>query len=165
MTTISNPHTRFKRRVRLEPIAVKIVAQRRCAAEQTAPWLRPIFDAALCGISLVFVPPWSGPFQISGRSSSSIVIVGDDDQESFGPDAFDFSSTQECLANSHGIALVACAAVPEVYRGAAAIARLGLHVTIVETRLQHEAAWVALIEAHRSHASILLALNRCRGEA
>jgi len=130
-----------------------------------SPWLVPICDATARGVRFQIIPPNLGRFHCNSIERKTVSIVGDDSTVALGPKGFHGKSIKRLLQSAHAIALITCAAQSDIYRCAAIGAELGGHFVIVESRTEFEAEWIEVIEPHRSHASILLAIVKPEGSA
>jgi hypothetical protein len=73
----------------------------------------------------------------------TILLLGDDLDEAFGPTAFHAKSMRRFIKRCGLVVVVACEPKPELYAMAAETAILTRqHVAIVETRSEHEADWI-----------------------
>lgn len=122
--------------------------------------LKPVLETVRDhGVGMLFVSQSMQPFRIPGPPRKpAIVIFGDDLEQSVGPDGFHLPSVRRAIRACSEFAVVSAAPEPAVYAAmAAAVAVKRSNVLIVETRLEHEFQWVALIRklAPRKHICIL----------
>ena len=119
------------------------------ALADAPPHLRPVILAVRDHrIGLLLVAQSAGPFAIprEPKRAAAIVIVGDDFDRSLGPDGFHLPSLRRAIRACRAFAVVSSAADPTLYAGLSAAAVSGCNTMIVETRLEHEFQWVALIQ-------------------
>lgn len=125
-------------------------------AQRGQPHLREVYAAvAHAGVGLLLVRQRSEAFEV--RSDRPLVaIVGDDTDMALGPAGFDRGSLERLARLVHGITVIASGIVPDVYATAAHVAVLGQSTLIVETRPEHEGAWMELLRAAAPEAPFLL---------
>lgn len=117
--------------------------------------LRPIYAAMRDGIGLALVRQRSGPFP-PPKTRPFVAIIGDDTDRSLGPAGFHRKSIRRLAAASRGIVVMSCELLPDVYATAAGAAGLGTSTLIIETRSEHEAEWLALVQAAAPAANLLI---------
>lgn len=94
---------------------------------------------------MLFTSQGSSAFRIpAGRPA--IVLIGDDLEQSTGPAGFHLPSVRRAIRASRAFAVVSATPTIDVYAGLTSVAIGGVNVMIVETRLEHEFAWVELIQ-------------------
>jgi hypothetical protein len=127
-------------------------------AVQHGKHLTPIYEAARdFGCLLAMVPQGAGHFDPPPAGRPAIIILGDDLDQALGPSAFDEQSLRRLLKGVRLAAVVACEPLPRIYATAARHAvLLRKNVVIVETRPEHEIAWVNLIRSIAPDAAFLL---------
>lgn len=121
-----------------------------------APHVRTLAGAARFGVSLCIVPQAVKKFQAA--SKPTIFVIGDDTDKSVGPDGFHLPSLRRAIRSCAAFSVISCAPLPEAYACPSMTAlALSLNAMIVETRLEHEAAWYSLIQRFAPDRPILLA--------
>ncbi len=132
-------------------------AQLAAAAERVAPHLRPILSAAADGlVAFAHIAQHQGQFRFVSKRPV-VLIVGDDYDFSYGPQAFHLSSVRRFVRNAASAVIVSGAPEPRVYLAAVAAAIMtGRDVAIIETVEAHEPAWLALARDARPDIKILL---------
>jgi hypothetical protein len=112
------------------------------------PHLRPLILAARDGgIVLGLVRQNAGPGILPGKGKPVVTIIGDDPGISFGPDGFDRNFIGEVAVRAKLAIVNAWALERELYNYALAMATgLKWDVLLIETRRQHEQAWISVIE-------------------
>ena len=132
-------------------------AQLAAAAKQVAPHLAPILDATASGlVGFGHVKQHAGCFRFASRRPI-VLIVGDDAELSWGPQAFHRPSLRRFVRKAASVVIVSGAADPRVYVAAVAAAIItGRDVAIVETVEAHEPAWLTLARDARPDIKILL---------
>jgi hypothetical protein len=116
------------------------------AIERSPEHLRPILMAVRdCRVGMMFVSHDAGKFVIpEGRPA--IVMLGDDMEVSTGPAGFHLPSIRRAIRSCAGFAVVSAEPNPAVYAGVAAVAVAGKRAMLIETRIEHEFAWVELVQ-------------------
>lgn len=87
------------------------------------------------------------PFTVP-TAGTWVVIIGDDPQEpatSLGPHGFHTGSLAALLRAAADHSLISCEIKPQLYRRQARFASWGFSGVIIETRVEHEAAWMAFL--------------------
>ncbi|GEP08577.1 hypothetical protein [Methylobacterium gnaphalii] len=125
-------------------------------ARTGAPHLRPIYGAMANGlVGFLLVAQNAGRFDaIKGRPF--VALLADDTDRALGPAGFHRKSVRRMAAQVSSIAIIASDIVHEAYVTAAAGAALGFNMLIVETRPEHEGAWMELLREAAPQASTLL---------
>ena len=120
--------------------------------------LAPLYKAARDhGCIVGIIPQNAGPFDPPPAGRPAIIVIGDDLDQALGPSAFHEQSLRRLLKGVRLAAVVACEPLPEIYASAARHAvLLRKNVVIVETRPEHEIAWVNLIRSIAPDAAFLL---------
>lgn len=120
------------------------------AALAVAPdHLRPIILAVRDHrVGMLFVAQDAQPFWIptEPKRTAAVVILGDDMEQSKGPDGFHMPSVRRAIRACQAFAVISSAPTADVYTSMGAAAVGGRNAMIVETRLGHEFEWVALIQ-------------------
>lgn len=119
------------------------------AAWHAAPeHLRPVIAAVRdCGVGMLFISQDTGPFGIPRHDRRpAVTIIGDDFDQSRGPDGFHAPSVRRAIRECSCFAVIAGEATAEIYATITAGAVAGGRVMIVETRPDHEILWVELIQ-------------------
>lgn len=135
----------------------------RAALDQTiegAPaYLRPLFKAVRddrCG--LLFIGQSAAPFDLPVGDCPAIILIGDDFDQSVGPARFDLPSLRQAIRACDSFAIVSSAPVAAVYALAAATAAIGRrNAMLIETRPEHERAWLAIVREEAPGKQIWLA--------
>ncbi|WP_155986380.1 hypothetical protein [Novosphingobium resinovorum] len=98
-------------------------------------------------MAFMFVSQGSDAFRLPVASKKpTITVIGDDMVFALGPGAFHMPSVRRIIRASSSFAVVACEALEPMYDAMAlAAATTRRNVLLIETRPEHEAAWVALI--------------------
>lgn len=120
------------------------------AAASSAPHLKPVFEGVRDGgVHLLFVPQSATAFRMPAAAASKprVVIIGDDFDQSMGPNAFHMPSLRRLIRAGALFGVVTASPEAGLYGSAtlAAVLHRSLSV-IVETRLEHELQWVELIQ-------------------
>lgn len=111
-------------------------------------YLRPVLVAvrdATTGLLLInqghepFVTP-----TVCGRSTISMIL--DDTDRSVGPLGFHRRSLRRLIRASDAFAVISSSAIGLPYAAMSAVAATGKATVIIETRLEHELQWLALIQ-------------------
>ena len=126
-----------------------------------APHLRPILVAVRdFGCGWATVPQRAGRFDIpEGRPN--IVVIGDDATEALGIAGFHRKSLRRFLRTCGAVVVVSCDPQTVFYAAAATTAvERRQNTVVIETRLSHEAEWVALAQAEAPEASFLVGTVR-----
>ncbi len=111
--------------------------------------LRPIILAVRDHrVGMLFVSQHAGSFAIPSKPKrrAAVVILGDDMDQSLGPDGFHLPSVRRVIRACRAFAVISSEAPADVYAAMGGIAVSGRNVLIVETRLGHEFQWVGLIQ-------------------
>jgi hypothetical protein len=119
------------------------------AAWRQAPdHLKPVLAAVRdCGVGFLFIPQGPEPFRIpKGTKRPAVYLIGDDFDSSVGPGGFHLPSLRRAMRECVAFAVLGGEATESIYAAVTAGAVAGGRVMIVETRLQHEIAWVRLIQ-------------------
>lgn len=134
------------------------------AIRHGAEHMRPLFIAARdAGVAICLVAQRSPAFMIPSKRPS-VLLIGDDMHEAMGPGGFHQKSIRRFVRRCRSAVIVSCAPLVEAYASAAAVAAgLRLDVILVETRIEHEAAWKDFIEAARPGVSFLIATVEPQG--
>jgi hypothetical protein len=122
----------------------------------------PLVEAMRAGVAILWIWPdqrFAPPLQeVIGRPW--IAIVGDDDEISHGPRAYDRNGLRRLAALAKGIAVYSGAAEARFYGLFAATAVLGANVLVIETQLTHHAEWSAFLREAAPNATFLHILPR-----
>ncbi len=86
----------------------------------------------------------------------AVLLIGDDPGTAKGPRAFSMRSLRAFLPRCGAIAFVGCSALPEVYANVARMARDGHTVAIIESRPEHEEAWLDIVDKLAPAAKVLV---------
>lgn len=134
-------------------------ARLNAAIDAAEPHLRPVLVAVRdYRVGVLFIAQGSGPFSIpAAPARPAAVLIGDDFERSMGPGGFDMPSIERAMRVCAAFTVVTCAPTPEIYTAAMTGAVAGHNIMLIETRLQHEAAWVALIQRLAPGKPLLLA--------
>lgn len=110
--------------------------------------LRPVIAAVRdCGVGMLFVSQGLGPFRLpKGEKRPAIFILGDDFDDSVGPDGFHLPSVRRAIRSCVAFGVLGGEATAEIYAALSAGAVAGGRVMIIETRTLHEIPWVELIQ-------------------
>ena len=136
------------------------------AVEHGPAHLRYIYAAVRdCGVSFGTVTQHSGRFAFPS-DKPVIAILGDDMHATLGPAAFHRKSVRRFVASCAAAVVIACDAQPRFYAMATSVAVcLRRNVLIVETRSEHEADWVDLVQAINPDIRLLVGTVRPETEA
>ncbi|QBM75875.1 hypothetical protein E2E30_08875 [Sphingomonas sp. AAP5] len=128
------------------------------AMEQAPPHLYPVLLAVRDHrVGMLFVGQDAGSFAIPKESTRpAIVLIGDDLEQSVGPDGFHMPSLRRLVRKCSAFTVVSSAPTAEIYAAGTAPAVGGKNAVIIETRLAHEFQWVALIQKLAPGRPILL---------
>ena len=131
------------------------------AVEHGPEYFRPIYRAVRdCGISFATVTQHAGRFGFPS-DKPVIALLGDDMHEALGPAAFNRKSVRRFVATCAAAVVIACEAQPRFYAMAAAAAVcVRRNVVIVETRSEHEADWIDLVQAVNPAIKLLVGTVR-----
>ena len=133
------------------------------AINNGAAHMRPLFVAARdAGIGLCLVPQGHHAFDVP-VDRPTVLLVGDDMHEAFGPDGFHRKSVRRFIRRCRSAVIVSCAPIVTAYAAAATTAAMGMDTILIETRLEHEQNWRALIEKERPGISMLVATVQPEG--
>jgi len=117
----------------------------------------PLVEAMRAGVAILWISShqrFAPPLQeVIGRPW--IAIVGDDNEISHGPRAYDRNGLRRLAALAEGIAVYSGAAEARFYGLFAATAVLGANVLVVETQLAHHAEWSTFLRAATPQAAHL----------
>lgn len=122
--------------------------------------LRPILTAVRDErVGFMFVPQGFQSFRIPKRADRpTIVVVGDDFDAAQGPDGFHGPSVRRIIRSCAFFAIVSSAPTSDIYGTiAATTAKTRKSGLIIETRLEQEFQWVALVQKLAPGRPILLA--------
>jgi len=125
----------------------------------TAPHLRPVLEAVRdFRVRMLFVRQTAKPFRISrDPTRPAIVMIGDDFDRAVGPDGFHLPSVRRAIRACSAFAVVSSAPPPDAYAAIAHTAAVTRRNTmLIETRVDQEIAWVALIQKLAPGRFILL---------
>jgi hypothetical protein len=106
------------------------------------------------GVGMLFAGQGADAFRIPRETPRrpAIVMIGDDMEQSRGPDGFHLPSVRRAIRACSDFAVITAAPDPDVYAQIAIAAALGrTNAMLVETRIEHEFAWVALIRKLAPH--------------
>jgi hypothetical protein len=107
--------------------------------------------------AMMFVDQDSGPFALPATAKlAATVFIGDDMHVSMGPDGFHLPSIRRLIRACRAFAVVSSAPNANLYGSMAAVAVGGGHALVVETRLEHEFQWVALIQKLAPHRPLII---------
>lgn len=97
---------------------------------------------------------------LQGRGA--VVVVGDDVTISQGPAGFHLASLRKIVGRAAAWAVVAAKPPVELYSAAAALAKAGRIVVLIETETAHEAAWSDWMNKHgrRAAGKMLVTVNK-----
>lgn len=98
-----------------------------------------------CGLFLQDQEP--APFAVPAMRPW-VVVIGDDPAmpaTSLGPRGFHAGSLASLLRAAADVSLISCEIKPEIYERQAVLAVAGFSGVIVETRAEHEDAWLAFL--------------------
>jgi hypothetical protein len=100
-----------------------------------------------CGIGMLFIGQHAGPFRIPRDDKRpGVTILGDDFDQSLGPDGFHHASVRRAIRECSGFAVLGGEATADIYAAVTAGAVAGGRMLIVETRPFHEIPWLELIQ-------------------
>lgn len=128
------------------------------AMETAAPHLYPVLLAVRDHrVGMLFVGQDAGAFSIPTKHARpAVVLIGDDMEQSVGPEGFHMPSIRRMIRACSAFAVVSSVPTPEIYAAGTAVAVGGKNVATIETRLAHEFQWVALIQKLAPGRPILL---------
>jgi hypothetical protein len=119
------------------------------AIAYTAPHLRPVLEAVRdFRVGMLFVRQTAEPFRIHyDLKRPAIVMIGDDFDRAVGPAGFHLPSVRRAIRACSAFAVVSSAPPPDAYAAIAHTAAITRRNTmLIETRVDQEIAWVALIQ-------------------
>ncbi len=130
-----------------------------------APHLVPLFGVVRdFGVRLMIVPQKVGSIEPPRTELPVICLIGDDLDVSLGPSAFDRRFLKSFVRTCGTAVVVSCEPIVKAYACAATEAALRRHnVILVETRLQHEVAWVSLLRRINPGLGMLVATVENKG--
>ena len=126
------------------------------ALDFSPAYLRPIIECVRDHrVGMLFVGQTSKPFRapVAARQPQ-IVLVGDDFDQAWGPEAFHMPSVRRAIRACEAFAVVSSGPQPLVYASIAATAAFGRkNVMLIETRPEQEIPWLVIIQklAPRRH--------------
>ena len=128
------------------------------ALEASEPHLRPVLLAVRDHrVGMLFVGQGAGAFSIpSNAARPAVVMIGDDMEQSVGPQGFHMPSIRRAIRACSSFTVVTSVPTAEIYAAGTLGAVAGRNVMIIETRLAHEFQWVALIQKLAPGRPILL---------
>ncbi len=86
-----------------------------------------------------------------------IVVVGDDTSHSCGPEGFEPSTLRACTLRASCVAILSGEIIPGIYGMFSLMTgRQGVDTLIIETRPEHEAAWVKYVHELSPHVPMIL---------
>lgn len=136
------------------------------AIEGGAPHLRPLFTAVRDHGCLFGIAPQGHDPIRPPLDRPTILIVGDDMDCALGPEGFSLEDLTDYVGRCSAAAIVSSAAVESTYASAATAAVvLRQHVVIVETRLEHERAWIDFVRVARPGIVMLVSTVAPMGRA
>jgi hypothetical protein len=123
-----------------------------------------LFEALDHGAAFMQVPRNKEPIVLPKRRRSGFVIVlGDDYLTAEGPAAFHLATLRRVVRKADAWAVMSGAPVTSVYADAAAKAKRGALVILVETRVEEERSWTDYLHRHgRPNAAKLLVTPNAR---
>jgi hypothetical protein len=103
---------------------------------------------------------FQGPFEFARPSGRpSVILIGDDLACSTGPDGFHEESVRAALKDARFVGIVATEPLLYIYNSAATCAaRDRLNAVIIETRIEHKDAWLALVQEMARDAGIAVSV-------
>jgi hypothetical protein len=117
----------------------------RWGAEKGPLHFRPVWYAALYFNAVVQMVPQCRDQFTARPNRPNVVILGDDLVVAKGPKAFHRRSMERYIPTCRAAVVISCMALPELYIMGSTGAAFGWNSLIVETRSEHERAWVNLI--------------------
>lgn len=124
------------------------------------PYLWPIIESVRDhGVGMLFVGQTDKPFRAPKHSRQpTIFIMGDDFDAAIGPDRFHMPSLRRAMRACKSFAIVSSCPPPAVYASVALTAAVSREdVMLIETRIEQEIAWLALIQKTAPRRHVLLA--------
>jgi hypothetical protein len=150
-----------------DEVDIRVPRERLTAAMESgrAPHLVPLWGAVRdFGVGLLIVPQKGGPFEPPRKDVPAICIIGDDMKISLGPSGFHRRSLRRFIRSCGAGVVISCEAIARAYAVAATEASLRRHnVILIETRPQHEIAWVSLLRKINPHLGLLVATVENKG--
>ena len=128
------------------------------AISASPPHLRPLLLAVRDHrVAMLYVSQDAGPFAIPADvKRPALVMVGDDMETSVGPSRFHVPSLRRAMRACVAFTVVTSAPTVEVYALGTAPTIGGKNAMIIETRLEHELEWLALIQKTAPGRPVLL---------
>lgn len=129
------------------------------AIEHTTPHLRPVLEAVRdFQVGMLFVRQTAEPFRIPPETKRpAIVMIGDDFERAVGPAGFHTPSIRRAIRACSAFAIVSSAPTRNVYAGIAQVAAVTRRNTmLIETRIDQEIGWLALVQKLAPGKPVLL---------
>lgn len=123
------------------------------------PYLRPIIEVVRDhGVAMLFVGQSAAPFRIPRDSGKpAIVIIGDDFDKAVGPEGFHLPSVRRAIRSCQAFAVVSSGPLAPVYASIATASAIGrCNVMLIETRIEQEIPWLALVQKLAPRRHVLL---------
>lgn len=122
------------------------------------PHLRPVLVAVRdYRVAMLFIPQGTEAFAIPAKSArASVVLVGDDMEQSVGPGGFHLPSVRRVIRACSAFVVISSEPTAAIYAAGTAPAVGGMNVMIIETRIAHEFQWVALIQKLRPGRPLII---------
>jgi len=138
-------------------------------AQASYPHLVPIYEAVRdFGCVHAIIPQRSGPFDQPKESVRRPIMltIGDDIDTSMGPAAFDRRSIKRFVRSCTTAVIVSSEPIVQAYATVAMVAAIyRRNVILVETRLQHETAWLCVLRKMKPDLGVLLSTVKAEGRA
>jgi hypothetical protein len=108
-------------------------------------------------VAMLFVPPGTETFTIPAKPTrAAVVMVGDDMEQSVGPEGFHLPSVRRVIRACSAFTVISSEPTATLYALGTAPAVGGQNVMIIETRIEHEFQWVALIQKLRPGRPLII---------
>lgn len=123
------------------------------------PHLRPIIEAVRDrGAAMLFVGQSATPFRIPKDSRKpAIVLLGDDFDHAVGPEGFHLPSVRRAMRACQAFAVVSSGPLAPVYASIAGASVIGrCNVMLIETRIDQEIPWLAMVQKLAPRRHVLL---------
>ena len=133
------------------------------------PYIKPILEAVRdYGIGYLVLLQHGDGLDTAQLNSQvpRIVMVGDDTSCSCGPGAFDPSTLRICALRSSCLAIISSEAVPNIYTMFSLMTGLlRANTMIIETRPEHEKAWIEYVRKLSPHIPVIVSTAMERKQA
>lgn len=122
------------------------------------PHLHPVLLAVRdYRVAMLYVPQGTETFTIPAEATrATVVMVGDDMEQSVGPDGFHMPSVRRVIRACSAFTVISSEPTAAIYTLGTAPAVGGKNAMIIETRIEHEFEWVSLIQKLRPGRPLII---------